>query len=347
MTVVSHPDQITPTWLSNVLNDSGFAGEVESFTWQSIGAGQVGDNARLCIKGIGKLPQTVVAKFPSADPVSKQAGVQLQNYAREVFFYREIAAKVDIQTPRMFTTEFDPESHDFIVLMEDLAPGIQIDQMDGCGAIQAELAITELAKLHGPLWGKQALNQYPLLRTNEDEASTPPLYSTFQAGFLDRYRSQLTDAEQAVVAQIGGVQAGYTSYVGPQTLIHIDYRLDNMIFGGPYPVVVIDWQSINLGCALNDVAYFMGTSMQPDVRRQHEDRLVHAYLRVLHSYDVNLTWEECWTQYRHYAPAGLNMAVIASMIVGETERGNDMFMAMAKRSIAMCLDLDAVSLLES
>ena len=33
------------------------------------------------------------------------------------------------------------------------------------------------------------------------------------------------------------------------------------------------------------------------------------------------------------------------MIVGETERGNDMFMTMAKRSIAMCEDLESLGLL--
>jgi hypothetical protein len=36
------------------------------------------------------------------------------------------------------------------------------------------------------------------------------------------------------------------------------------------------------------------------------------------------------------------MAVIASMIVGETERGNDMFMVMAKRSAHMSRELDAI-----
>jgi len=39
------------------------------------------------------------------------------------------------------------------------------------------------------------------------------------------------------------------------------------------------------------------------------------------------------------------MAVIASMLVEETERGNDMFMTMAKRSIAMCEDLETLKLL--
>jgi len=58
-----------------------------------------------------------------------------------------------------------------------------------------------------------------------------------------------------------------------------------------------------------------------------------------------LSSDDCWKYYRHYAPAGLIMAVIASMIVGETERGNDMFMAMATRSCDMCSDLESMQLL--
>jgi hypothetical protein len=38
----------------------------------------------------------------------------------------------------------------------------------------------------------------------------------------------------------------------------------------------------------------------------------------------------------------LIMAVIASMIVGETDRGNDMFMAMATRSSQMSSELESL-----
>jgi len=40
------------------------------------------------------------------------------------------------------------------------------------------------------------------------------------------------------------------------------------------------------------------------------------------------------------------MAVIASMIVGQTDRGDDMFMAMANRSAQMAIDLASLDLLD-
>jgi hypothetical protein len=45
-----------------------------------------------------------------------------------------------------------------------------------------------------------------------------------------------------------------------------------------------------------------------------------------------------------FTMAGLFMAVVASMIVQQTERGDDMFMVMANRHGRHALDLDAEQL---
>ncbi len=337
--MVSSPEQVTAQWLTAKLNQAGLAGAVRSLQWRSIGAGQLGENARFTLAVEGPLPNSLVGKFPSRDPVSRQTGIQLQNYARECFFYSTLATKVDIQTPTVFALEFDPESHDFVLLMEDLAPGVQIDQMSECTTDQAALAAEELAKLHGPRWGDRALARHPLLARSVPKKGEPHIYCALQQGFLQRYGERLSTSEWSAVAQFGAAQDAYLRLDGPQTLIHIDYRLDNMMFGGPHPLTVLDWQSISMGCALNDLSYFLGTSLAPAHRAKAERDLLRHYLSVLRSYGVDLDWSTCWRLYRHHAPAGLHMAVVASMIVGETARGNDMFMTMAKRSIAMCEDL--------
>jgi aminoglycoside phosphotransferase (APT) family kinase protein len=116
-----------------------------------------------------------------------------------------------------------------------------------------------------------------------------------------------------------------------------------MMFGGPYPLTVVDWQSLTMGCPLNDVSYFMGTSLLGPDRDQEEAALIRHYLGVLKSYGVDLKFDHAFAYYRNYAPAGMIMALIASMIVGETERGNDMFMVMAKRSIEMSRSLGVLN----
>ena len=349
--IISDPDRITAGWLTEVLRNAGFDGRVSGFSADSIGTGQVGENVRFALKGSGDLPQTLVGKFPSPDPVSRQTGIQLQNYVREVHFYQHLRSTVAIQTPEVLFAAADHETHDFVLIMEDLAPGVQGDQLAGCDVTQASLAMTQLAHLHGPRWGDSSVVEGELISNRKETGGSEgnkALYDMVAPGFIDRYKALLTSEEKEMVRLVGENMLAFGSKdTGDSTLIHIDYRLDNMMFGGPYPLAVVDWQSVAFGCALNDAAYFTGTSLEPAERRNSERDLLRLYYETLQTYEVNLTWDDCWRFYCHNAPAGLIMAVIASMIVGETQRGNRMFMAMAKRSAQMCRDLHAIDVIRA
>jgi aminoglycoside phosphotransferase (APT) family kinase protein len=108
---------------------------------------------------------------------------------------------------------------------------------------------------------------------------------------------------------------------------------------------VLDWQTPGIGHAVSDLSYFLGGSLLVEDRREHERALLERYRSGLADHGVELGDDECWTAYRRYAFAGLNMAIIASMLVGRTDRGDDMFMAMAERAGRHALDLDAEELL--
>ena len=127
-----NPTDITPQWLTDVLAMNDFSGTVLDFTSESHGTGQVGENVRYTLKGQGDIPETVVGKFASPDPVSRQTGIDTNNYLREVHFYKHLNDRVNIQTPLVYFTEADATTHDFVILMEDLAPGVQGDQLAGC-----------------------------------------------------------------------------------------------------------------------------------------------------------------------------------------------------------------------
>ena len=343
--LIGQPDRITPGWITEVLAQAGVNAKVTGFTASSIGTGQVGENVRFKLTGTGDLPASIVGKFASADPVSRQTGIDTANYLREVHFYRHLQSKVAIQTPQVYFADSNAGTHEFVIMMEDLAPGEQGDQLGGCGGEQAALALVQLAELHGPAWDDRSMIDGQLISDRRLGAEgTRDLYNFVSAGFLARYSDRLDDDERQMVTLVGENLSAYMqSYTGSQTLIHIDYRLDNMMFGGPYPLAVVDWQSPAFDCALLDVSYFLGTSVPVEERAAIEQQLVRRYYEALSAYPVSLSWDECWHYYRHYAPAGLIMAVIASMIVGETDRGNDMFMAMAKRSACMSRELDAIS----
>jgi len=56
-------------------------------------------------------------------------------------------------------------------------------------------------------------------------------------------------------------------------------------------------------------------------------------------------WERCWQDHRRGSFAGFAVTVIASTMVEQTARGDEMFVAMARRHSRHALDLGAGELL--
>ena len=342
------PDWLTTAWLSDVLGE-----EVASMTVKRIGDGLVGMNLRLGLTygdPDSSGPSTVVAKLPSPDPTSRATGIALRNYEREVLFYRDLAHTVDIRVARCHHAEWDPESGDFDLLLEDLAPAAQGNQITGCTVDQARTAVVELARLHGPRWGDPALYDIEWLsrRTDEDIERLQVLWGMFVPGFLGAYGSSLSAEGVALIEQFGSrIGDWINAREGDWTVTHGDYRLDNLMFAtaeGGYPVATVDWQSPGHGPASGDVSYFLGAGLVTPHRREVERGLVDAYGEALAGYGVEVTSDWLWEQYRRDAFAGVIMTVVASQIVGESDRSGAMFTAMATRHTQHALDLDALSL---
>jgi hypothetical protein len=73
--------------------------------------------------------------------------------------------------------------------------------------------------------------------------------------------------------------------------------------------------------------------------------LVDRYVAGLHAQGVAVERDDVWTLYRHYAFSGLVMAIVASFLVRQTDRGDEMFMTMASRHAHQALDLGSESLI--
>ena len=340
------PEGLTDSWLSSVLDS-----DVRVTSTSRIGDGLVGMNIRLTIDSDGSIPPTLIAKLPSPDPISRATGIGLRNYEREVRFYLEIAPTVDIRVPRCYHAEWFADTGDFVVLMEDLAPAVQGNQVTGCDRDRARTAVLELAKLHGPRWGDPALDSVEWLnrRAAGDSQQLAVLWSMFFPGFMSTYGSYLSSEAQDVVQRFGEQIACWVDGRDPpSTVTHGDYRLDNLMFAGPEggaTIAAVDWQTPGHGCGITDVSYFLGAGVMPEARRQIERQLVNEYGRALDGYGVAVDPDELWRQYRRDAYAGVVMAVIASQIVGKSSRSEAMFAAMATRHVQHVLDLECESVL--
>ncbi len=235
---------ITDEWMSQALG-----ADVAIVEEQRVGTGQVGMCVRYRLEGSDDAPGRVVAKLPSDDDASRATGVAMRNYEREVRFYNEIAPTVGIRTPRCYHADWSAESGLFVLLLEDLAPAVQGDQIDGCTVDQAALALDELAKLHAPRWADPALADIAWLRDRDAEgvAALVSLYRTLWPGFLEIYSGVMTPSQIALGERFGeSIESWVAGDHAPRTVIHGDYRLDNMLFGtdeGGYPLSVVDWQT--------------------------------------------------------------------------------------------------------
>lgn len=352
--VAAHPDAITPAWLNTVLAGALGGARVVAVKTARVGTGHVGDSFRIALDfdRPTNAPASLVAKLPSADPASRATAAAMRTYEVEVGFYREMATRLPIRTPRCYHVAYEPASDEFVLLLEDLAPARQGDQIAGCSLEHALLAVQELPKLHAPRWGDPQLAAIPWLNRADPASSggMPTLVANLFEGFRTRYADRL-DADVLELAErlMPALPAYFANRPGAWTVTHGDFRLDNLMFGtdaGGPPIAVLDWQTAALGPGISDLSYFIGASLMPDARRRHEKDLVRLYhYRLVAAGVDSLSWEECWTEYRRYAFAGLIMAIAASMLVMRNARGDEMFIAMAQRHGRQALDLESEKLI--
>lgn len=342
------PDWLTPTWLSDVLDV-----DIDDIACERIGDGLVGLNLRVAITSTdAAAPGSVVLKLPSLDETSRATGVALRNYEREVKFYEHIADTVDIRVPHCHHGAWDESTGDFVLVLEDMAPAAQGDQVAGCDVATAAAAVSELARLHAPRWDDPTLADHEFLQRRtgpEDAAQLAGLWQMFRPGFDATYGPYLSDAARRVLDAFGPRLGDWVEgRTGPQTVTHGDYRLDNLLFateaGGP-PVTAVDWQTPGHGGPIGDLAYFLGAGLHPEDRRRAESELLTVYRNGLADGGVAIDDEWLWTQYRRDAFGGVIMSVVASQVVGGSERSEAMFAAMATRHLEHCVDLDALDVI--
>jgi Phosphotransferase enzyme family len=331
---------ITPDWLSGLLSN-----KVTSVASTPIGTGQVGATYRLKLEG-DNVPPTIVAKLPSNDELSRTTGKSHLTYLRESRFYQQFAGKKPMAVPDHLYIAFEEESHAFTLIMHDLPRHKAGNQLLEPSREEALLAMNAAASIHAAWWGDTMLDT--LDWPNGTRAVPPPLdvdalYQMFWPAFCDRYGERVAPDMRAVGERfLGKLAAQHAAHQSPRCLTHNDYRPDNMLFAlddPDKPIVVVDWQTAGVGVGAGDIAYYLGTSFDPETRRALEPELLTAYregLLVRGIAESDLIALEA-DIYR-CAINGFIMGVTAAMVVGRTDRGDDMFLAMARRSAAMVLD---------
>jgi aminoglycoside/choline kinase family phosphotransferase len=338
---------ITPAWLSSVLGV-----EVDGVEAERVGAGQVGSTHQLTITYAPGAtgPARLVAKLAADDPAVRQRVAV--GYRREVGFYTQVADTVDVRAPRCWHGAISDDGTAFTLLLDDLSPARPGVQAAGCSPGDAAASVRNLAGLHAPRWDDESLASLAFLDlADEDSAALlGAVHVDATEQFVARYRDAL-DADDVATLRAAAAATGawLLARPAPFALTHGDYRLDNLMF---HPdgetVTALDWQTVTLGPPARDVAYFLGTSLDVPVRRDHEKELVGAYhaelvARRVTGYDA----DRCFDDYRLGQLQGPLITVLGSEFAtaARTPDADRMFLAMATRSCTAIRDLRSHDLL--
>ncbi|MCP5044069.1 MAG: aminoglycoside phosphotransferase, partial [bacterium] len=139
--LVDHPDRMTAEWLTGLLALNGIEAPVAGFRSSPVGTGQMADSYRLHLVYEDRpaaAPETLVVKVSSSDPTSRASGAA-GGYVTEVRFYLELGHRLAIRTPRCWYGDISENNEEFVLVLEDLAPAEQGDQIRGCTPPEAEL----------------------------------------------------------------------------------------------------------------------------------------------------------------------------------------------------------------
>lgn len=352
--VVEAPDEVSPQWMTRALRAGGTDLEIAAIRFEPIGTGQTGASYRFHLEPApdqtGPAPATVVLKMHAGDRAARARICRA--YRQETGFYQTFASSTRMEIPRCWSAAISADSLSYTLVLEDAAPARPGRQVDGCTTDQATLAVRNLAGLHAPFWGDPDLqDRAAWLRRADDETLRfqQSLFLGAADGFVGRYAAELSAADTATLLRCAEEFFRWGQEIRHHSsLIHGDYRLDNLLFDEHGHVVTVDWQTLEEGFPGRDLAYFLSTALPPADRRRHEVALVAAYHQRLVELGVDgYSADDCFTDYRLGLPHGPMTTMIGCMYAaGPRSAGSDeMFLSMAINSAAAIRDLDLFDLL--
>ena len=353
------PEALTPEWWTAALRSRGALGSATAVVAAEaepigVGVGILSLLWRVALRYEGGAgPATVVLKLPHTVEGARRTADAFSFYGREVHFYREAAHRTPLGTAEVYAAEYDPATKDFVLVLDDLGDRRQLDQLEGCSIDDALVAVRELAAHHAWWWQDQDIIDADWTFRTADppnpQALPPTLLESWPV-IEERFAHLLPGPMLEAARRMPDVCVDLLERLSepPLTLLHGDYRLDNLFFdpGAEDPVVAVDWQICGLGRAPYDIAYFMSQSLTPEDRKAADEQVLRTYHDALRAGGVeDYSFEQCWEDYRLAILFCSVYPLNAGALDLVNERAVALFEAMLDRSVKAILDLDALDLL--
>ncbi len=320
--------EITAEWMTAALRGSPTFGNdvtVESVLLDpaSAGVGFMGEVAKVglvCSGAAAGAPTTVVAKFPAQSPDIRAMMHPTRIYEREHRFYEELAAQSPVRTPAIYHVTCEPADvpadERYMLLMEDLSDLTIGDQVAGVAPDEARATLVALAAHHARFWngaGLESADFIPVINGPLNQAGSA-IYTASLPGFMAAFADSIMPELAGYVADYAEARPAILDELAamPHTLVHFDFRADNLFFDTDDNVVVIDWQAISQGGGAADVGYFISQNMTTADRRANEADLLRAYHDTLVANGVSdYAYETLLQDYRVGINCGWMIPVLA------------------------------------
>ena len=333
------PDELDAAWLDAVLRSSdGFPGaRLHSLSAERIGVGfgLDGTVVRATLDGEG-VPKTVVVKWTSAD-----------NARNEACFYRVVAPGPDLRLATLIAARIDDTAERGILVLSDIGPARQGDTVLGATPSESDALVAAMAALHATYW----------TAPDAPDAPAPPVVATAPrwlradeawehklVGSLPRFRelwatrlpSAALDAAMELPERVPRARDELAA--APCTLVHGDLHLDNVLFPGIGPPVIVDWASTYHGPAAVDFWRLLLEGMKTATRRTQQARLVDRYLDALAARGVRYERERLLTDGAHVATLLYAAAVRWTTGPGATREGTPRVAALCESLVRKCAE---------
>ncbi|MGE4323797.1 MAG: phosphotransferase [Sphingobium sp.] len=339
--------------LSRILIEGGHAtGPIEEVTLKPIGVGLLGGSYRLQLRyaaGASGLPALVV-KMHVDNPRSRKLaryGVRVEGvygfYANETAFYQQLAPSLSIRVPDCYAAAVSEDGSRFVLLLEAIEPATPGNDLTPCSMQRLEMAVINIAGLHGPSWDIAADRVDPMIFD-----SRGPNAATMQSHVqtackinAERWADYFDAEEFAAFSRFADRYDEWQRAEGrPRSIVHVDHRLDNLLFFDDRDeVVVVDWQTLQLSFPLRDVGQLFAASIDTELRREAEIPMLRVYQEALARHGVtDYGFDRLLDDYRYSLLQGLHGGLLGMATIPLEGRGKELFLTKVRRTMVALRD---------
>ncbi len=346
LVIPSDLTQITPSWLEAALSSSFPGTEVAEVR---VRRNAEGTNSNACLeveyRRNAGAPEAIFVKLPAVGSTQRELVRRSGMSEREVGFYRDVAGDVSLRFPRAYASDYDPETGNFVLLLEDVAStGCRFPSVREVLSFEtARRAVEDLATLHLEHHANRALRERtrwvgPQIRLRE--------YGAGMLGLaLQHCRAGLSD-EFARLAQfyIDHHDAVHDEWEkGAWSLVHGDCHWGNLFLDDDR-IGFFDWGCMAYMPGMRDVGYFLCMGLTVEDRRSYERDLIRIYVdSVAMGGGPAMDPQDAWFLHRLHAaytiPASAP-ATIYELLKDEVDFDPEVVAEFMRRSSAAVADLD-------